>query len=210
MTNQTLSLFTKNIWLNDYNARGIVACRHRSQYLAINGTGSAFLIDYAADSAGVMRLNTFNNVVAVWNDVYSGDAYMCADKKIYRWDSPDTPPLVYRWRSRQFYFPAPQSLGACQISSGTDIENTPPAPGAPPLNGFDPLLDLPADANAVFNLYVGPEGANLIYTKKLRKAREVFRLPSGRKVFNWQCEVVSRVEIHSIELASTMKELTGV
>ena len=65
------------------------------------------------------------------------------------------------------------------------------------------------DANAIFRLYAD-EGSTLIYTKKLFRSREIFRLPSGRKVFNWQFEVVSRVPIHSIEVASTMKELTGV
>jgi hypothetical protein len=42
------------------------------------------------------------------------------------------------------------------------------------------------------------------------QARDVFRLPSGFMAFGWQIEVVSRVPIFSIELASTMKELKSV
>lgn len=211
MTNDTLSLLTKTIWLGDYHAASIVACRHRAQYLAINGTGVGFLIDYTEPRMGVMALNTFSDAVCVWNDVYTGDAYIIADKKVYLWDSVDTDALVYRWRSRQFYFPAPQSLGAVQISSATAIgENLPNEGDTPPLDNLDPSLVLPADANAIFRLFVGPEGLTPIYTKKLFRAREIFRLPSGRKVFNWQFEIVSRVPIHSVEIASTMKELTGV
>jgi hypothetical protein len=209
MQNQTLSSFTKNIWLTEYHAANIIACRHRAQYLAINATGTGFIIDYTEPRLGVVHLNTFLNVVAVWNDVYSGDTYMIADKKVYLWDSPVTSSLTYRWRSKQFYFPAPTNLGACQISSDPSIENVPTTVVAP-LDNLDPTLVLPSDANAVFNLYSGPDGRNLIYSKKIHKTREIFRLPSGMKTFGWQYEIISRVPIHSVELASTMKELGKV
>lgn len=206
MTNLTQNLFSKNIWINDYNAASIVACRHRAQYIALTSSGG-FIIDYTEPRMGVTRI-TLSSVSGIWNDVYTGDVYaMGYDKKVYLWDSGGTGPLQYRWRSRQFYFPAPQSLGACQISSTDDLEN-PPNLTVPPVNTTD--YALPADANAVFNLYAGLDQETPIFTRKLRKAQEIFRLPSGRKVFNWSFEVVSRgIPIYSVELASTMKELSG-
>jgi hypothetical protein len=131
---------------------------------------------------------------------------MIANKVVYLWDSSRTAGLPYRWRSKQFYLPQPISLGACQISLETAVETPPPAP--PPVT--DPSLVLPIGTNAVFNLYGGPEGKHLLFTKVLDKARMIFRLPSGRKTFNWQCEIVGRVAVHSIELATTMKELSKV
>lgn len=208
MQNQTLAFFTKNIWLADFHATQIIACRHRAQYLAINGTETGFLIDYSESRLGVVSLSALTGAVSIWNDDYSGDAYVCAGNKVYLWDSPDSPAITYRWRSKQFYLPAPTSLGACHISLDPSIVDPPPP--TPPLDNGDATLDLPDGYNAVFRLFAGPNGEHLIMTKNLLQPREIFRLPSGFKVFDWQCEIVARVPVLSIELASTMKELKGV
>lgn len=211
MQNQTLSAVTKNIWLNEYHAASIIACRHRAQYLAINGTGVGFLIDYSEARLGFEKLSTLNGAVSIWNDEYSGDAYiMGGDKKVYLWDSPNAGSMVFRWRSKQFYNAAPISLGACQISADPSITTAIASPPPAALDNGDAALVLPNGVNAQFRLYAGPDGQHLVHTRNLRDAREIFRLPSGFKAFDWQCEIVSRVPIHSIELATTMRELKGV
>jgi hypothetical protein len=176
--------------------------------LAINGTGVGFLIDYSEARMGFMNLNTFNNTVCVWNDEYTGNAYICANNKVYLWDSPSVPGLNYRWRSKQFYGPAPTSLGACQISLDPSVLTPPPTYTAPPLDNGDISLLLPPGVNAVFNLYAG-DGV-LVQSTNLVEVRSIFRLPSGFKAFDWQGEIVARVPVFSIELASTMSELKGV
>ena len=105
--------------------RGIVAWRHRAQYLAINATGQGFLIDYTEPRMGIIKLNTSSDAVAVWNDVYTGDAYIIADKLVYRWDSIETDALTYRWRSRQFYFPRPRVWA--RVRSPRRVRSTEPA-----------------------------------------------------------------------------------
>jgi hypothetical protein len=210
MQNQTLSNMTRTLWLTEFNAAQIIACRHRAQYLAINGTGMGFMIDYTEQRMGIVKISPFVDVVSVWNDVYVGDAYMCAAGRVYRWDSTNTPPLIYQWRSKQFYLPAPSSLGACQISLDPAVAY--PAPTAvvpPPISGASELV-LPPGINALFRLFVGPNGQNMILEQWLTEPRMIFRLPSGRKAFNWQFEIVSRVGVHSVELASTMRELKKV
>jgi hypothetical protein len=209
MQSQTLQTMTKNIWLDEYKARDIIACRHRAQYLAINGTGVGFLIDYAEPRLGFMKLNTFSEATCIWNDELSGDAYIMAGKKVYRWDSPDTEPLVYRWRSKMFYAPGPVSLGACQIVINPSVLVPPVVADPPPLDDGDLSLALPAGINAVFRLYAG-SGNTLVHTRNLTKTNMIFRIPGGFKAFHWQFEVVSRVKIQSVELASTMRELKGV
>lgn len=208
MQNQTITNMTKNIWLDEYKARDIIACRHRAQYLAINGTGIGFVIDYSEQRLGFMKLNTFSDATCIWNDEFSGDAYIIADKKVYRWDSPDTDPLTYRWRSKRFFSPVPVSLGACQIAIDPAVLDEPPDDDPPPLDNGDTTLELPEGVNAVFRLYAGSDDV-LITTRSLTKPLELFRIPGGFKAFDWQFEVVSRVKIHSVELASTMKELKG-
>lgn len=211
MQNQSLSNLTKNIWIDEFKAEHIIACRHRAAYLAINGTGTGFVIDYTEQRMGIVQLSTFLDVISVWNDVYTGDAYMVANDKIYLWDAPNQPPLTWRWRSKQYYLPIPASLGACQISMSSEVEEMYQPPHCPsPPDHTPPLFKLPLGVCALFRLYAGPEGKHLVHEQWLRKPREIFRLPSGRKTFAWQFEIVSRVPVNSVELASTMKELKKV
>ena len=204
MQNQSLSNLTRELWLTEYHAADIIACRHRAQYLAINGTGMGFVIDYTEQRMGITNISLVQNAVSVWNDVFTGDAYICADGKVYHWDSVITPSLNYQWRSKQFYLVAPASLGACQISSEPSI--TDPAPLVSALG--QPVL--PPGVRALFRLFVGPDGETMTLEKRLTQPREIFRLPSGRKAFCWQFEIVANVPIHSVELASTMRELKTV
>lgn len=208
--NQTLSNMTRVLWLTEYQAAHIVACRHRAQYLAINGTGQGFVIDYTEQRMGVVHVTPFLDVVSVWNDVYTGDAYMMAGGTVYLWDSTTTPSLIYRWRSREFYMQAPVSLGACQISLDPAVAQPAPADvvASPPAHAPH-LDDLPAGVNALFRMFVGPS-QELVHEQQLLQPRCIFRLPSGRKAFNWQFEILARVPVHSVELASTMRELKGV
>lgn len=212
MQNQTLSMVTKNIWLTTFDASKIIACRHRSQYLAIlnDGSGTGFLIDYSEGRLGMTQLNPFLGATCVWNDEYTGNAYICAGGVVYLWDSPTAGPLNFRWRSKLFYTPAPVSLGAVQISLDPSITTAPPSPNPIPLNNGDTSLVLPDGINAVFNCYAGTDGLDMVYSRNLTRVREIFRLPGGFKAFDWQFEVVSRVGVRSIEVASTMEELKGV
>lgn len=209
MQNQTLSNMTKTLWLTEYKAADIIACRHRASYLAINGTGEGFVIDYTEARMGITHISPVQNVVSVWNDDFTGDAYMMADNVVYRWDSPNTPPLTYRWRSKQFYLPHAASFGACHISLDPSVTDPAPLVATSPLSN-DRSVVLPSGVNAVFKLYAGPDGQHLVCTKSLSKARSIFRVTGGFKAFNWQFELISRVPVHSVELASTMRELEGV
>jgi hypothetical protein len=203
MQNQTLTTIARQQWLTEYNAASIIACRHRAQYLAVIDGGAGFLIDYTEQRMGVTKTLPMGMATAIWNDVYTGDAYVMLNQAVFRWDSVTTSPMVYRWRSKEFYMPAPVSLGACQISADPSIADPPP-----PLSIANPEQPpLPPGINALFRLFVGPAGKTQILEQYLYNAREIFRLPSGRKAFNWQFEIVARVPIHSVELASTMREL---
>lgn len=208
MQNQTLTIIDKNEWLVQFDPANIIACRHRAQYLAVDPTqGKGFIIDYSEGRLGFMPLSTFQDVTCVWNDEYTGDAYICADKKIYRWDSPNTGPLTFRWRSKRFFTPAAINLGAAQVSVDASVLTA--ALGTQTLSNGDATLTLPAGAVCVFNCYAGPS-QKLIKSRVLKRPESIFRLPSGFKATEWQFEVVSCVPVRMIQVASTMHELKNV
>lgn len=208
MQNQTLQTLTKNIWLKPpFSAGSIVACRHRAQYLAISGNSSTgFLIDYTEQRCGIELLTSMNNVYSVWNDAYTGKTYMMSQSSVYEWDSQFSVPQVYRWRSKQFYLPAPANFGACQVSLGSDVA-APVDPMSLTLSDSDPTLVLPPGVNAIFRIIVH---GYVLLEHQMTQQREIFRLPSGFKAFDWQFEIVSRCQVYSVELATTMMELKGV
>ena len=211
MQNQTLSNMSRKLWLTEYQATKIIACRHRAQYLAVNGTGMGFIINYEDQRQGIVHTNPMVAVVSVWNDVYTGDAYMVADNKVFRWDSITTPPLNYRWRSKQFYWPAPLSIGAIQVLSEPAITRPAPPIEVPPPDWVDdPCMDLPAGVNGRFILYAGQDQGKIVAEYDLHKPREIFRVPGGFKTFTWQFEILGRVSVRAVELATTMHELKAV
>jgi hypothetical protein len=214
MQNQTLSNLTRQIWLTDYRAASIIACRHRAQYMALNAPGAGFIIDYTEQRMGITQIASAlggMTFISVWNDVYVDDTYMCdTSGKVWRWDAVTTPSLNYQWRSKQFYLPAPTSLGACQISLDSSISDPGPTPALPESPMSTGLPVLPGGVRALFRLFAGPGGNTMTLEKTLTQPREIFRLPSGRKAFCWQFEIVANVPVHSVELASTMRELKKV
>lgn len=206
MQNQTLATMSKNIWLTSFKANSLIACRHRSQYLALTEDGTGFIIDYSDQRLGIVRTNALDGASCVWNDVFTGDAYICADSKVYRWDDPGAGSLVWRWRSKKFSLPRPVNLGAAQITLDPSVL----APGAASgvLANGDASLVLPAGVNAIFRLLIN-DGQN-VYETALTEERPRLRLPSGFLCFDWQFEIVSRVPVYRVELATTMAELQGV
>lgn len=205
LQNQTLATMTKNIWLSRFKARHIIACRHRNQYLALNSPGSGFMIDYSEQRLGVVQVDLANNASCIWNDVYSGDAYVMANKKVYRWDSPDVDSMPWRWKSKIFVLGKPGNMGACQVTAGPEILVVPVY--ASTTYPGDSVIALPATVNLIFRLYAD---GDMIWQRTLAKEFNEFRLPSGYKAFEYQFELVSRVPVFRVEFASVMKELRGV
>jgi hypothetical protein len=223
--NITLSLVEKNEWLNYYHADNIICARHRMQYIAVNGTDQGFLVDYAESRLGFEDLTTMLDVVCIWNDEHLGDVLLMADKKVYRWDSPSTPPQTYHWKSKAFFTPLPISLGAVQIAlnqsaaavgaftldtsvlDGSDVLGPVVAAPSVPLDNGD--VTLPMGVNAMFTYNAGPQLVPIM-TRNLAVDQEIFRLPNGFKTFQHQFEVTSRVPIFSIQVATTLEELKTV
>jgi hypothetical protein len=205
MQNLTVNNFTKNLWLTTYQAASIIACRHRSQYFALTTSGDGFLVDLADQRQGVMPIDTQLNATCIWNDPYTGSTYICADKKVYLWDDPSQMSQAFRWTSKWFYLPAPGSLGAVQLTVDPSVSSTLPA--LPTFDTTNPTVSLPSGINAQFTMYADDMQ---VMKRDLTGEQDIFRLPSGFKAFKWYFEIVSRVPVYEVQIATTMKELRSV
>lgn len=205
--NMTANMVEKNEWFMKYRASHIIAARHRTQFMAVNGSDTGFLIDYAEARLAFQDLSYLGGVDCIWNDEKTGDTLLCSGQKIYEWDCPYTPPQTYRWKSKQFFTPAPMSLGAAQVELDEAVL-TPPPTTQYPLDNGDPAMNLPAGVNAQFRYYAGPK-LQLVMVRNLTRQMEIFRLPNGFKAYDHQIEILSRVPVSSIKLATTLRELNG-
>ena len=73
-----------------------------------------------------------------------------------------------------------------------------------PVPNTNPVQTLAADQWGLARLYA--DGV-LCFTRELRKSGDLFRLPSGFKATFWQVEIEARVQINSVEIATSAKEL---
>jgi len=195
----TLDTMNKDTWLTPYHGGTIIGARHRAEYIAIHSEGG-FIFDGTDRHTGFILLNNLDNATSIWNDEFEGNTYVMIDGNVYLWDSPTADHQTYQWRSKQFYAPQPISLGAVHVTSSRRVDDV-----LPP----DPSGLLPDGVRARFRVYAGQD-MTLIMERDIEKPTDIFRLPSGFRAFDWQIELIGRVRIDSVELASTMKELQGV
>jgi hypothetical protein len=195
----SLDTMSKDTWLESYHGDTIFGARHRAQYIAIHSDGG-FIFDGTDNKAGFVLLNTVDNATSIWNDEFEGNTYVMIAGNVYLWDSPTAAHDTYQWKSKQFYAPAPISLGAVHVTSSPRVDDAMPS---------DPSGLLPDGVHARFRIFSGP-ALTLIMERDIQKSTDIFRLPSGFRAFDWQIELIGRVRIDSVELASTMKELQGV
>lgn len=207
VVNHTDTMIGEDQWVNEFKAAQIMGCRHKSQYIGmIQNNEGGWALDFAEKRRGVTKLLSFLGATMIWNDEYTGDTYVMAGATVYQWDwqASEVNKMIYVWRSKRLFYMFPNNYGACQVSLHPDVE-IPPSGPAPPLDyGSENLL--PADVNAQITIRAFP----YTYGRNLTKRNEIFRLPSGFLSFDWQVEIISRVPIYSVELASTMRELRKV
>jgi hypothetical protein len=206
MQNMTLQQVTRNIWLEEYKGASLIACRHRSQFLAINGGDHGFIIDYGEPRLGVIHIDPVSGADCVWNDPYDGSTFIINDKLVYRWDDPTAQAMTWRWRSKKFNLPKPTNIGAVQLWVSKEV-TTAVAPPAPPMSTQDNSgLVLPDGVVCLFRLFADDE---MIYEMPIIEPLQLLRPPSGLMAYEWQFEIVSCIAVYQVQLATTVKELQG-
>jgi hypothetical protein len=257
----TNSIVSKDEWRAQFSPETIKATQQGQQYLAFTSPSVGFEFSPAEPLGVLSTFDQFADVDNILTDAYNGTVYLMQGGQVQEWDSDETLPIYYTWKSKEFDFPRPVNLGALIVKMDIDVDDPPPDPsqdvldwnaeritrplhpvgytpvGAPlteltpavtdvPISdpdlqaevvngdryvyavGASPLFNLsttldPSIRSAILRVYADRE---LKYQATVRP-NKMMRLPSGFKHHYWQVEIVSNVDVYSLAMTETGKEL---
>jgi hypothetical protein len=209
VVNATEKLFTKDDWLDQFIVQHLRSARLGSAYYTFGSvdTGvfqetafetTAFeIIDYTgANDGGVidpdgrisfMPLTSDQPTMNVSNDSWTNEVLVLRDGKVYWVDvAGDAPREEYVWKSKRFQPNNRKNLEAMKV-----------------------YFDNPEGLASFGTIKIYADG-RLAATKTLLSSGQAIRLPSGFKADFWQIEITSRVNISSVQMATSVKELASV
>lgn len=172
------------------------------------------LIDPANPRVSVSQLTTtlsdakFNT----FNDPWTGEVFTISQGQMFWFNVADTDPTseVYTWRSKKFQSPNRKNIGAMKIyfDEADTLPVINPVPVVYTPDSYTAQAGaLNADQWGTVALYADD---NVIWAREIRTPGELMRLPSGLKASFYQLEVVARVDISSIQVGETVKDLAKV
>ena len=144
-------------------------------------------------------------IINVMTDAWSGEVFIIRDGNTEWIDIGDSSAVrdPYLWRSKIFQAEDKKNFVAQKI-----YFNIPPwAPDLNPVPNADLVQTLAADQWGLVRCYAD---GRLVHTRELRESGEQMRLPSGFKADYWQWEIEARVEVKSLQAATTTDELRSV
>jgi hypothetical protein len=181
-------------WETDFNPASLRMARAGTRLIAIEETGIGFFIDPTEESGSIIDLDLLVDAVNVVTDARSGEVLVISEDVVYEWEGPEEDRSNWLWRSKEFQIPNPTNMGVAMVHL-TPFTGAIPG-GGPAIAADKVLLTVFAGGVQRFQAQVGN--------------REQVRLPSGFKSDLWQFEVEGYAEVHSVALANTPAELTGV
>jgi hypothetical protein len=232
--NITRQLVTKDKWATIISNSTLRAGRLGSAYYAFGGlqdgvfdpesfdplsfsqedfTGAytGVLFDPQNERVAFNLLSSTVPTTSVQNDPWSGELFVLRDDNTYKLDLSAQSPIrqVYKWRSKVFQSGRPTNMGAMKIYWEAP-DTAPDDPGdAPFVAGsaveFPELPD--GSTYGVVRAYADDE---LVWTRNLLASGELMKLPTGFKASYWQFEIEAYVDVFSMQVASSAKELSKV
>lgn len=155
-----------------------------------------------------IAFNTLSNTLPctnLMNDSWSGELFIIRNSVLYWLDVGATSPTsdVFMWKSKDFEPTKKNNFSAIKVFFDTLASS--------------PTLNVTRNTNLVQTLAADQYGLVRVYadgilksTHELRTSGEVMRLPSGFKADTWNIEIEARVIIHSVQMATSVKELMSV
>jgi hypothetical protein len=171
---------------------------------------------------GWQQMNAPNgfNVVNVLFDIWTSFGLLIQNGAVYWYDWADPQPTMqpYDWTSKVYQQNTKRSFEAMKVyfivPPGTPECNVVPRIEAGPT---DPEWNaLSATQWGIVKVYAdvddgdGDGSMMLVCCREIRVSGELLRLPSGFKCANWQWEILGRVTISNIKVATSAKELANV
>jgi hypothetical protein len=171
------------------------------------GSYSGFLIEPGDERVSFNLLSERVPVTNVTNDAWSGEVLFIKDGDLFRLGVEDstTPRRVYKWRSKIFRAPKPINYGVMRIYWDVPWDAPDAEPDAP-----EGVLDVEFPElpdGTTYGVVRAYADDTLVWTRELLTSGEFMRLPSGFKAVHWQFEFETYVEISTVELAATAKDL---
>lgn len=139
-------------------------------------------------------------------DPWSGAALILQDTNVYYYDFSDTEPemMPYLWRSKKFHAKFSKNLEAMRVYF-TVPTNTPTQAADRDTDATQPTLG--ANQYGIIRVYADDI---LVTTREIRTSGEILRILSGFKAEQWQFEIEARVYITNVQVATTLRDLSGV
>jgi hypothetical protein len=226
--NVTKNSITKDKWQSLVKVASLRAVHFGSGYLAFGSVqfgcfdGTAFnpnvfeQDDYSGAYSGILIDPTNSNATTTLYsptpysnlqiDPWSGETLIIADGKVNWLDmqSLNKDKAPYIWRSKVFQSAKPENFEAIKIyfTVASGVTRT-------PTGAIDTSLTQTLTSNklAILRVYADYK---LISAIELRNSGDQLRLPSGFKALYWQIEVEGVVNINSVQMATSARELRDV
>jgi hypothetical protein len=159
------------------------------------------------------------NIDNLFIDPWTGQGVLIMNGAEYWYDFTDQAPTIqpYDWLSKKYQEIAKKNYSAMRIFF-TVPPNTPaqnPNPNIQP--AYDPSWQTLQDGQwGIVKVWADPDDGThsgnmvLVMARELRKSGQVMRIPDGFKAENWQFEVLGRVLISNIQVATSVQELGQV
>jgi hypothetical protein len=229
VVNMTESWMTQPRWKEFVPQTGLRAIRLLSDYFCFQCPGqTGFTIEQSSEvnttsfgpfpATGRHRVGFVQmtapedlDVENVLMDPWSGVGFLIQDGSIYYYDFAQAAPefMTYRWKSKVFTAKYKENYAAMRVFF--NIPATTPTQNAyrkeDPTDDASWLEDLPEDRYAYLFVYCD---SVLVTVREVRNNREAMRILSGFKGDHWQFEIVSRVEITEVQIATSMKQLRQI
>lgn len=204
----TYNLISKRQWKNTFFPEKLNAVFYKQAYLALrfDVAGKGFSLNVNNPKIAIDRILSPSIVRNILIDQWTGEPLMIMNSFLYIWDNVESDGrIAFRWQSKEFHIQRPENLGAMKVYFDAIPANSQSL--AVDAWAVASLALLPLDVKAQIKIYADRV---LVFTKNVLVTGDLMRLPSGFKASIWQLEVIGRVRIDSIEVASTVKELETV
>jgi len=208
--NSTKGLFTKDKWLNELTVSQLRAAMLGGSYYCFGsitagcfqedafqatafeftdftGSRNGGIIDGNDPRVAFIRLTTDYPTMNVSNDPWTNEVFVLRDGTVYQIDiSESRPRSEFTWLSKKFQAPKKQNFEALKI-----------------------YFDNPEGVADFGTLRIYADD-RLVSTRPLVKSGQMIRMPSGFRADFWQLEIVTRVVISNIQMATSARELADV
>ena len=118
----TSNLVDSKTWQEEFNPTNITACRDHEYYLAFYSADEGFFLTPNDPANSIIFLNSFDGVENIFTDRLDGEVYYLRENIMLRWDPPNSTPVTYQWKSKEFVAPKPFNAGVARIDFDTAVK----------------------------------------------------------------------------------------